>query len=241
MSDYDIVVDSEESYNSVVYDVGIEPEKEYTLNVGYQIPAKAVQYTNLLLDNISSFFNGTDQIFPLTVNGEPYFPINEQQLIVSINDVVLNPGVDYSISESIIYFTNPPSFGSEFFGVALVTTADLTRTINVVLDNGSFDIRPGTTGYLNIDVTGTIESWILVSDTVGSIVIDVRKTRYDMFPNGFVSIVGSEYPILTDNNKNRDEDLKTWDTKIKPGDILDFNVLSCTGIQKCSIFLRLQL
>lgn len=237
MSNFIVTVD-ETNFHDVKIDTKVSG---FNLGVNYEIPTKSTQYNNFKLDDISSLFDGNTQLFPLTVNGEPYFPLNEQQLIISIDDIILNPGVDYQISGSNIYFINPPNIDQVFFGIALATTADLTRTINVVLDNGSFDIRPGTTGYLNIDVTGTIESWILVSDTVGSIVIDVRKTRYDMFPNGFVSIVGSEYPILTDNNKNRDEDLHTWDTKIKPGDILDFNVLSCTGIQKCSIFLRLQL
>lgn len=226
MSDYDIVVDYKESY---------------TLDVGYNVPGKAVQYSNLLLDDISNLFNGIDQTFSLTVNGEPYFPSSDQQLIISVNDVVLNPGVDYTVSGSQIYFTNPPSLGNDFFGIALVTSADLTRTINFVLDGGSSDIETGSKAYLNIDVTGEIESWMLVSETQGSIAIDIHKTRYDNFPNGFSSIVGSEFPILINQEKNRDEDLTTWDVNITAGDILDFRVLSCTGIQKCSVFLRLKL
>lgn len=230
-----------DSNNSVQYDVIVDHTDEYILNVGYEIPGKSVQFSNLLLDNITSLFNGVTQLFPLTVDGEPYFPANDQQLIISINDIVLSPGVDYTVSGSNIFFITPPPLGSKFFGVALVTTADLTRTINFVLDNGSFDIDPGSKGYLHIDVTGEIESWMIVSETVGTIAIDIQKTRFDNFPNGFVSVVGSEFPLLIDQNKNRDEDLTTWNTSITAGDILDFRVLSCTGIQKCSVFLRLKL
>ena len=61
-------------------------------------------------------------------------------MIISINDVVQSPGVDYNVSGSQIIFTNPPAASSDFFGVALRTVADLTRTINFVLDNGSNDI-----------------------------------------------------------------------------------------------------
>lgn len=222
----------------VTLDTGIP---EYNLGVDYTLSVKSTQYTNLRFDDISSSFNGSTQLFPLTVNGEAYFPLNDEQVIISVNDVVLNPGVDYQISGSNIYFPTAPASGLEFFGIALATTADLTRTVNFVLDNGSFDITPGSKGFLNIDVTGEIESWMIVSDNVGTISIDVHKTTYDNFPNGFASIVGSEFPLLINQDKNKDDSLSTWNTKITAGDILDFRVLACTGIQKCSVFLRIKL
>jgi hypothetical protein len=236
MADYNVTIEDD------FYDVRAnEGLIRYNLGVDYEIPTKSNQYSNLIFDSISGSFNGVNQLFPLTVNGEPYFPINEQQLIISVNDIILNPGVDYQVSGSNIFFTTPPTSGHQFFGIALATTADLTRTINVVFDNGSFDIAPGSKGYLNIDVTGTIESWMLVSEDDGYIALDIFKTRYDQFPNGFTSIVGSEFPILTNQRKNRDESLSTWDTNITAGDILDFRVVSCTGISKCSVFLRIKL
>lgn len=237
MADYIATID-----DSNYYDVrSNEGLLSYNLGVNYEIPTKSNQYNNLLLDSISASFNGSQQLFNLTVNGEPYFPINEQQLIISINDIVLNPGVDYQVSGSSIFFISPPTVGQEFFGIALSNTADLTRTVNFVMDNGSIDISTGSKGYLNIDVTGTIESWMLVSEDTGSIAVDIQKTRYDQFPNGFASIVGSEFPQLNDQRKNKDDNLSTWNTQITAGDILDFRVLSCTGISKCSVFFRLKL
>ena len=236
MSDYLITLDDNTYELSQQYGM-----PQYNVGVNYEIPTKSTQYSNLLLDNISNLFNGSTQTFPLTVNGQPYTPLNPQQLIVSINNVVLNPNVHYQVSGSNIYFTAPPSGASSFFGVALATTADLTRTINFVLDNGSLDIEPGSKGYIHVDVTGTIESWMLVSEDTGYIAIDIQKTRYDVFPNGFSSIVGSEFPVLTNQDKNKDDSLSTWNTQITAGDILDFRVMSCTGITKCSVFLRLKL
>jgi hypothetical protein len=237
MSDYLITLD-DNTYELSQQQYGIP---QYNVGVNYEIPTKSTQYSNLRLDDISNLFDGTSQTFPLTVNGEPYTPLNEQQLIISIDDVVLNPGVDYQLSGSNIYFINPPGNTAVFFGVALATTADLTRTINFVLDNGSLDIESGSKGYIHVDVTGTIESWMLVSETTGNIAVDIRKTTYSNFPNGFTSIVGSEFPLLINQSKNRDEDLTTWNKQITAGDILDFSVLSCSGIQKCSVFLRLKL
>ena len=237
MSDYIVSLDDSNSYD-VRSDEGL---LSFNLGVNYEIPTKSNQYNNELLDSIASSFNGTTKIFNLNVNGIPYFPINEQQLIISINGTVLSPGIGYQISGSNISFTTAPTSGQQFFGVALSNTADLTRTVNFVLDNGSLDITTGSKGYLNIDVTGTIESWILVSEDIGSIAIDIQKTRYDQFPNGFSSIVGSEFPLLINQRKNKDDNLSTWNTQITAGDILDFRVLSCTGVSKCSVFFRLRL
>lgn len=231
MADYIITLDDDQDAS-----IGTP---DYNIGVNYEIPSKSVQYQNLILDSIASQFDGTKTTFDLYVDGEPYTPVNAQGLIISINDVVLSPGVDYNVSGSQIIFTNPPAASSDFFGVALRTVADLTRTINFVLDNGSNDITSGVKGSLGLDVSGRIESWTLVSENEGSIVIDIKRDKYDTYPDSLTSIVGSEYPRLSTQKKNRDESLSTWTTDVVAGDILDFSVVSCTGIQKCSLFLRL--
>ena len=231
MADYIITLDDDQDAS-----IGTP---DYNIGVNYEIPSKSVQYQNLILDSIASQFDGTKTTFDLYVDGEPYTPVNAQGLIISINDVVQSPGVDYTVSGSQIIFTNPPAASSDFFGVALRTVADLTRTINFVLDNGSNDITSGVKGSLGLDVSGRIESWTFVSENEGSIVIDIKKDKYDTYPDSLTSIVGSEYPRLSTQKKNRDESLSTWTTDVVAGDILDFSVVSCTGIQKCSLFLRL--
>ena len=231
MSDYIITLDDDQDSS-----IGTP---DYNIGVNYEIPSKSLQYQNLILDSIASQFDGVKTTFDITVDGDPYTPVNAQGLIISINDVVLSPGVDYNVSGSQIIFTDPPATSSEFFGVALRTVADLTRTINFVLDNGSNDITTGVKGSLGLDVSGRIESWTVVSENEGSIVIDIRRDKYDTYPDSLTSIVGTEYPRLSSQKKNRDESLSTWTTDIVAGDILDFSVVSCTGIQKCSLFLRL--
>jgi hypothetical protein len=223
------------------YNVRLVRDDEFNVSVNYEAPLKSVQYNNLILDDISSLFDGTATIFPLTVNGSAYFPINEQQLIISINDIMLNPGVDFQVSGSNINFTSPPTDTDYFFGIALQTVADITRTIAFNIDNGSQVIPPGSKGFLTLDISGTLESWTVLSDDTGSIAIDIQKTTYNQFPDGFSSIVGSEFPLLLNQNKNRDDDLTTWNKGITIGDVLNFRVLSCTGITKCSIFLRLKI
>jgi hypothetical protein len=223
------------------YDVRLTSQDRFSVDVNYEIPLKQVQYNNLIIDDISSQFNGSETNFTLYVNGEEYFPINEQQLLISINDVLLEPLVDYEISGSTITFTIPPSSGNNFSGIALVTTADLTRTIVFLIDNGSVDMPPGSKGYVSLDVSGTIESWTILSEDTGSVAIDIKKTSYDDFPNNFTSIVGGDFPILIDQSKNKNDILTNWDKTLNVGDILDFDVLSCSGISKCTLTLKLKI
>lgn len=227
------------------YRIGKKLPPQYSLDVDYQIPAKSTQYSNLMLDSISSQFNGTQNTFSLKVNNDPYFPLNEEQLMISINDVILEPKTDYVVSVDQIIFTNPPAAGTTFFGVAYATTADLTRTLNYVIDSGSFPLSPGVKGNMTIDVTGQIESWTLISETDGNLQIDIKKTSYSDFPN-FTSICGTQKPTLGVLNtsvqrKNRSDNLSTWNKTVNSGDIFQFEVDYSQNISRFVISLKLKL
>lgn len=222
------------------YNVILGQNDQFNIGVSYEIPSKSNQYQNLILEDIASQFNGTLKTFALEVNGEPYYAVNAQQLIVSLNDVVLEPEVDYTILDDQITFTVAPSGGSDSFIVAMATTADLTRTINYVVDASPNTVGVGVKGQVTIDVTGTIESWTLVSDTPGNLVVDVQKTTYQNYPS-FSSITGTEKPTLTNQAKNKDDGLSTWNTILNAGDILRFEVESCDLIKQFMIAMKLKL
>jgi len=222
------------------YNVILGQNDQFNIGVSYEIPSKSNQYQNLIVDDIASQFNGTLDTFALEVNGEPYYPVNAQQLIVSLNDVVLEPGVDYTILDDQITYTVAPTAGSDSFIVAMATTADLTRTINYVVDATPNVVSTGVKGQVTIDVTGTIESWTLVSDVPGNLVVDVKKTTYQNYPT-FSSITGTEKPTLTSQSKNKDDGLSTWNTLLNAGDILRFEVESCDLIKQFMIAMKLKL
>lgn len=222
------------------YNVILGQNDQFNIGVSYEIPSKSNQYQNLLIDDIASQFNGSLTTFAIEVNGEPYYPVNEQQLIVSLNNVVLEPGVDYTILDDQITFTIAPSSGSDVFIVAMATTADLTRTINYVVDASPNVIGTGVKGQVTLDVTGTIESWTLVSDTPGNLVVDVKRTTYQNYPS-FSSITGTEKPTLSNQAKNKDDGLSTWNTILNAGDILRFEVESCDFIKQFMIAMKLKL
>jgi hypothetical protein len=222
------------------YLVTLNEPGPFRIGVDYEIPTKSIQYGNIILDNINSQFTGVAHTFALLYTGNNYVPINEQQLIVSLNNVVLEPIQDFVVSSNNIIFTNAPDIGDDVFIIALATTADLTRTINYVVDSGSIAMLPGNKGSVTLDVSGIIESLTILSDQQGDLTLDIKKSNYTNFPT-FTSIVGGNYPQLTDFRKYRDDNLNTWDTSIIAGDILTFDVISVSNINRFLISLKLKL
>ena len=227
------------------YRVGKQLPPQYGIDVNYQIPSKSVQYSNLLIDSIASQFDGVQDTFNITVNGEAYTPLNEEQVSISINNVILEPRVDYVVSNDQIVFNTPPAGGAAFFGVAFATTADLTRTLNYVIDSGSFPMANGPKGHMTIDVTGVIESWTVIADSEGLLEVDIQKCSFEDFPN-FTSICGTERPHLGVINssvqrKNKDDNLSTWDTTVNAGDVFQFEVVYSNNISRFVVSLKLKL
>ena len=223
------------------YLVTLNEPGPYRIGVDYEIPTKSIQYGNIILDDISSFFNGVEIAFFLLENGIPYVPINDQQLLVMSNGSILKPGKDYITSTNNIIFTDPPQAGTDNTIVALATTADLTRTINYIVDSGSISMLSGNKGSVTLDVSGIIESLTIFSDQQGSLTLDIKKSNYLDFPN-FTSIVGSiGYPQIVNSRKLKDDVLSDWDTNIVAGDILTFDVIAVNNINRFLISLKLKL
>jgi hypothetical protein len=222
------------------YLVTLNEPGPYRIGVDYEIPTKSIQYSNIILDDISSSFNGIGKTFALFENGTPYVPINDQQILVMSDGNILQPGKDYTISTSNIIFTNAPSVGVNNTIVALATTADLTRTINYIIDSGSFSMLAGNKGSVTLDVSGIIESITIFSDQEGELTLDIKKSNYTDFPN-FSSILGGTNIIMNNVRKYKDDVLNNWDKTIISGDILTFDVIAVNNINRFLISLKLKL
>ena len=222
------------------YLVTLNEPGPYRIGVDYEIPTKSIQYGNIILDNINSQFTGIGKTFTLTDGGNVYTPINAQQLIVVKNNLVMEPGEDFVLSTNNIIFTVPPIAGDDVFIVALATTADLTRTINYVIDSGSFAMTAGNKGSVTIDVSGVLENIVILSDQQGSLTLDIKKSNYYSFPT-FSSIVGGVYPQFSNARKVRDDVLSGWTKTIVAGDILTFDVIAVNNINRFLISLKLKL
>ena len=64
---------------------------------------------NREMDDISSNFDGNRTAFTIQVGGADASPGNSNSLIVSVNNVVLNPNTAYSVAGSTLTFTTAPT------------------------------------------------------------------------------------------------------------------------------------
>ena len=235
------------SVKSSNYNVLSDPQKKYNVGVNYEIPSKYLQYGNEILNTTNWVFDGVTTDYPLIDQaGDSYTPVNDQQLIVAINGLVQVPGIDYTISGTTIIFNTAPTAGDTVYVVGLSTTADLTRTINFVVDSGSAPMSSGIKGEMTLDVTGEIQSWTVIGDQDGQIQFDVKKVDYANFPN-FASICGNEKPQLGDIStqqearKNTNTTISSWNKSLNAGDILQFEVVYAINIQRCVVSMKLAL
>lgn len=67
------------------------------------------------MDTLS--FDGSTQTFNITVDGVSFTPPTSYAMMVSLNNVILNPGVGFSISGPTISFASPPAPLTPFFGL----------------------------------------------------------------------------------------------------------------------------
>ena len=114
------------------------------------------------------------------------------QLIVVKNGGVLNPAQDFTLAGSNIIFNQTPLQTDDVFVIALATTADLTRTINYVIDSGSSDMLAGNKGKVTLDVSGVIESITVLSDQTGNVLLRFLSLTIQIIPHSLVSQVDRE-------------------------------------------------
>lgn len=95
------------------------------------------------MDNLT--FNGSTTTFNITISGVPFNPPTAYAMMVSLNGVILNPGVSFSISGSTISFATPPAALTPFFGLLFGDTLYTGTPSDATVTNSK--IAPGTINY----------------------------------------------------------------------------------------------
>ena len=90
-------------------------------------------------------FNGVTQTFNFTISGVPFNPPTAFAMMVSLNNVILNPGVNFSISGSTISFATPPAAFTPFFGLIFGDTLYTGTPSDATVTNSK--IAAGTINY----------------------------------------------------------------------------------------------
>lgn len=109
----------------------------------------------------------------------------------------------------------------------------------ISINGGGGTITTGIKGDLTFAYACTINSVSLLADQSGSIVIDIWKDTYANFPpTDADTITSATPPTITTAIKSEDTTLSGWTTSVSVGDILRFNVDSCTDITRCTLTLK---
>lgn len=67
------------------------------------------------MDSLS--FDGTTNTFNITIDGVAFTPPTAYAMMISLNNVILNPDIGFSVSGSSISFATPPAALTPFFGL----------------------------------------------------------------------------------------------------------------------------
>jgi len=124
---------------------------------------------------------------------------------------------------------------------AYVDNSKKDAGIEFVIDGGGAVIAAGFKGFLEVPFACTIKEASLLADVSGSIVVDVWKDTYANHPpTDADSITASAVPTISSAVKSQDTTLTGWTKTLAKGDILGFNVDSCTSITNCTLSLKVE-
>jgi hypothetical protein len=116
-----------------------------------------------------------------------------------------------------------------------------TATLGITIDGGGSAISTGVKQYISIPYDCTITGWILVADVSGSIVIDVWKDTYANHPPTVADTIAStEKPTISSSTKGQNLALSAWTVGVQKGDVIGFNVDSCSTITKATLTILVQ-
>lgn len=105
------------------------------------------------------------------------------------------------------------------------TPAANIRTIGISVDGGGVVLTSGVKGDIYVPFACTITGVTLLSDTDGSVVIDIWKNVFANYPpTDADSITGGNEPELSTADTYQDTTLTGWTTAISAGDTLRFNI-----------------
>lgn len=112
-------------------------------------------------------------------------------------------------------------------------------TINFIIEGGGEDIPTGTYGQIrNRSGRLDLRDVTLLAEPIGAITVDIWVTTYAGFPPSDAdSICAGAVPAIVGGQKDFDDTLTGWRTGIDHGDIFNYNVDACTGIELVSITL----
>lgn len=111
-------------------------------------------------------------------------------------------------------------------------------SIQFVIDGGGAEIADGVAGFIEVPFACTIVGARALADQSGSVVVDVWKDVFANYPPTDADSITASAPVtITTATNSEDTTLTGWTTALAEGDILGFNVDSCTTIERVTVVL----
>ncbi len=120
-------------------------------------------------------------------------------------------------------------------GAAWVTqTISAPGVVGITIDGGASTPTTGSKGFFGVTFAGTITAWTLIGDAVGSAQITIKKGTPSGDTNmpATASIVASDPPSLSTQQRKRSTALSGWTVAIAANDVLEFNLDSVTTCKR---------
>jgi hypothetical protein len=76
------------------------------------------------MDSIQASFDGSTTQFSIQVGGSTYQPQNANVIVCAKDGVLLEPGVDFTVTDATFTFTTAPTNGQTFFAIILGDVLD---------------------------------------------------------------------------------------------------------------------
>lgn len=121
---------------------------------------------------------------------------------------------------------------------------ELAASVSVVgafFDGGGSAITAGSKVYVRVPFDCTIIEATALANVSGSAVVDVWKDTYANYPPTVADTITASAPVtISAATKSIDTTLTGWMTGITAGDVLAFNVDSCSTITKLNVQLKVE-
>lgn len=112
-------------------------------------------------------------------------------------------------------------------------------SIGITIDGGGYALTTGIKGYIEIPYACTINRVTMLADQSGSAVLDLWKDTYANYPPTVAdTITADAKPTISAATKSQDSTLTGWTTSITAGDIIGFNLDSCSTITRLHLILK---
>lgn len=116
------------------------------------------------------------------------------------------------------------------------TAGTLTSVIGATFDGGGAAITAGSKVYVSVPFDCTLVEATALADVSGSAVVDVWKDTYANYPPTDADSITASAPVtISSATKSTDATLTGWTTTVTAGDVVAFNVDSCSTITKLNV------